>query len=324
MTRQRHALFVAPIVLALLASALQAGAARPSSERSRPRDDDRVREEGRGGNDEWFRERSSYGGPTGSVNGEFPSAEVRDAVVANAQAANARAVAREADSALDRAVRQARHNFEASKEYKDALEAEQAAYNEFSMARNRALRSLNDDERYQTLMSLRSELAGRIAHARQDANVQPAVMQTSTAFGLKPAPVAPVQPEVLALATVRMNYSTDARAMENELVRADGRVRDTQERLVVASARTSELRAAFDEALRTDPDLIEARKNVELSRIARVTAAAYYAGALSAARQAIDFSYYLHRGDASFSRYGYSSCDYGYGNTNRNRSRYGY
>ncbi len=318
MTRQDRAIFFAPLVLTFLAAVVEGGtASRPSSERSRYRDEDRYRDNDERG-DEWFRDRSRQG----SVNGQFPSEEVRDAVVANAQAVNARAVAREAETALDRAVWQARRNFDNSREYKEALEAERAAYIEYQAARNRALRPLNDDPRYQAIMSLRNDLTAQLASAQQ-APEEAQVIQTSAAYGMRRAPMGPVRQEIVALATARMNFSADARLMENQLVRSDERVREVRERLSMANARASGMRAAFDDALRTDPELLEVRKNLEQARIARVTSAAYSAGALSAARRAVDFAYYTRRADVYFG-YGSNMDDYSYGYGSRSMQPYRY
>jgi hypothetical protein len=96
-----------------------------------------------------------------------------------------------------------------------------------------------------------------------------------------------------------MNYSADARAMEQLALDTDAEAKDAQTKLRQAAARVSDLKTDFDEALRNDRDLLAARRNLEDARVARLTAAAYLKGASIAAEEALDFAYYLNR----YSRY---------------------
>jgi hypothetical protein len=111
--------------------------------------------------------------------------------------------------------------------------------------------------------------------------------------------------DILSMATLKMNYASNARQMEQLALESNAEAKDAQSKFRQASARVSELREDFDDALRNDRDLLAARQNLEDARMARVTASAYLKGASIAAEEALDFAYYLNR----YSRYngaGYS------------------
>jgi hypothetical protein len=245
------------------------------------RDDRADRRRSRGGDDrEWFRDPGYYG------YGNFPSHEVHDAVVANARAATARAIFRRAENALSASVRNAVRTFEGSVELKEALKAEKEAYEEYSTARRRALQSVLEDPKHRAIMSLRDELTDQINYKRANRSYDDRTDKQ-------------IMDDILAMATLKMNYAADAREMEKLALETDASHKDAQAKFRQASARVSEMRHDFDDALRNDKDLVAARRNLEDARIARLTASAYLKGAAIAAEEALDFAYYLNR----YSRY---------------------
>src|SRR5215207_4607925 len=82
----------------------------------------RAEERRRANDGDWFRAPANQGPE------DFPAAEVHDAVVANTRAATARAMYRRAESALRAGVRGAVREFEQSRELKEAMAAEDRAY----------------------------------------------------------------------------------------------------------------------------------------------------------------------------------------------------
>lgn len=235
---------------------------------------------GSSGEREWFRDPGYYG------YGNFPSIEVHDAVVANARAATARAIFRRAENALNASVRKAVRTFQGSGELREASVAEKDAYAAYSIARRRALQTVLEDPKYRAIMSLRAELSDRINYKRVNRSVDERTDRQ-------------VMDDVLAMATLKMNYAADARAMEQLALAVSDEHKDAQAKLRQAATRVSELKTDFDEALRNDQDLLAARRNLEDARIARLTASAYLKGASIAAEEALDFAYYLNR----YSRY---------------------
>jgi hypothetical protein len=280
----------------------------PDDDRQDARVEDAIARERRrrgSNNGDWFRSPFQENDP--QLTGGFPAYAVQDAVVANARAATARAMFRRAESALDGAVRQAKRTFESTPEYKEATEAERAAWRAYSDARKKAVESLKGDPEYTSLLKLRDDLSSQIAAKRQ-------VSKTAHEPGVY------VQ-DILAMASLKMRYALAAGALEAEAVASHGDVATTREKFRDANARLARLRVQFDESVRNDPDLLAARQSLSEARIAKLTAMAYFKGALAAADAALDFAYYLHRYDGS-SAYGdfrhYYPYDY------PTRTRYGY
>jgi len=239
---------------------------------------------------------------------DFPSAEVHDAVVANTRAATARAVYRRVESEMHRVVRAAVREFEQSAELKEAVAAEQRAYDALLDARRQALRDVLDNPKYQAMQELRQTLTQRIADRRDAATV--------TISGPRPVsiirvsdPPASAGDDVVAIATVKLRVGTDASVMERDALADNEKVRQAKADLADASAKVTALRAGFDQSLRQNEDLRRVRDDLEEARIARVTAETYFLGADRASTAALDFSYYLHRWDY----YRYNHYDYGYG-----------
>ena len=230
--------------------------------------------------EEWFRNPAYYG------YGNFPSNEVHDAVVANARAATARALFRRAENALNSAVRRAVRTFEGSAELREARQAEKEAYQAYANARRRALQSVLEDPKYRATMSLRQELTDQISYKRANRSFDDRTDKQ-------------IMDDILAMATLKMNYAADARAMEQLAIDTNAEAKDAQAKLRQAATRVAELKTDFDDALRNDRDLLAARRNLEDARIARLTASAYLKGASIAAEEALDFAYYLNR----YSRY---------------------
>jgi hypothetical protein len=257
--------------------------ARDREDRDEDRDDRDDREARRGSSrdQEWFRDPGYYG------YGNYPSLEVHDAVVANARAATARALFRRAENALNSSVRKAVRTFEGSTELTDARKTEKEAYAAYAASRRRALQTVLEDPKYRAIMSLRQELSEQIAYKKVNRAVDERTDKQ-------------IMEDVLSLATLKMNYAADARAMEQIALDSNNEAKDAQAKLRTASTRVAELKRDFDDALRNDRDLLAARENLEDARVARLTASAYLKGAATAAEDALDFAYYLNR----YSRYG--------------------
>jgi hypothetical protein len=230
----------------------------------------------RDGDRDWFRDPTYYG------YGNWPSVEVHDAVVSNARAATARALFRRAENVLNSSVRHAVRTFEGSAELRDAQKAEKEAWETYSLNRRRALQSVLENPKYRAIMSLRQELSDQIVYKRNSRTYDDRTDKQ-------------VMDDILSMATLKMSYAADARAMEQLALETNTEAKDAQAKFRQASARVSDLRKDFDDALRNDRDLLAARRNLEDARIARLTANAYLKGAREAADLAIDFAYYLNR-----------------------------
>jgi hypothetical protein len=218
------------------------------------------------------------GGPYngyGSVSGLYPSSEMNNYVIASARAATARALFRQAESELGQAYRAAQRQFDTSADYRQAIREEREAYTSLNAARTKAFASLENDQKYQRLLGLRQDLGERLQEGRARRSLGPA--------------------EIMAMATLKMSYATEMRAIEATALANEPSVRDAQERLVTLGQRVSGLRQVFDQSLRDSPDILMARRNLEDARVARLTADAYLRATTLNGSYAINYAQYLYR-----------------------------
>ena len=237
----------------------------------------------------------SYGGGYYYGDGGYPAYEVNNVVLAQARAATARALFRRAESELGRAFRAAQREFDRSQDIRDALAAERTAYEQLNAARRKAISTLADDARYQRLLALKADIGEQLAEGRASRSLSPA--------------------EILTMATLKMSYATDIRAMEANALNNEPDVKTAQDRLVNAGTRVAELRQRQDESLRTNPDILMARRNLDDARLAKLTAEAFLHAAYGAGVTALDYSYWVNRRalGSSGSGIGYDPYGYGYG-----------
>lgn len=211
---------------------------------------------------------------------DFPQDSVRDWVVASARAARTRAMFHLAEKQLNDSIRDAQFAFENSREYRDAVAAEKQAYDAYNAERQRALKSVLSDPKYQAAVELRDDMADRLAKVRAMA---------------KPNPVP--REDLLAMASQKLQFASDAHNMERDALDKDTAVQDARQKMVQANARVTELRTAFDTSIRTNSQIVQARHNLEMARVELITAEAYYSAATVAGAVATDYSYYRHRWD---------------------------
>ncbi|QOV91835.1 hypothetical protein [Humisphaera borealis] len=231
---------------------------------------------------------SPYGGG-GSVSGIYPSAEMNSYVNATARAATARALFRQAESELNQAYRAAQRFFDNAPQYKQSIKEEQDAFAALSNARTKALSSLESDQKYQRLLALREDLGEKLLDGRIHRSLS--------------------HEEVVAMASLKMSYATEMRAIEATALANEPSVKEAQDRLVQAGARVSEMRQGFEESLRINPDILLARRNLDDARIARLTSEAYLRATMVNGSYALDYAYYLYRTPTQYDRNG----GFGYG-----------
>jgi len=207
---------------------------------------------------------------------DYPFSEMNGYVVAQARLATARAMFRRAETELSIAFRNAQHDFESSQAFQDALRDEKTDYDNLNAARRKALQSLATDQKYQRLAALRADMSEQIGQRRAAHNI--------------------TQDEIVVMAKLKLSYAVEMRAMEAVALSNDGGdVKAAQDKLVAAGSKVAALRARYDESLRSNPEIVTARRNLEDARIVKITAAAYLDGTELSASDALDYAYYLHR-----------------------------
>jgi hypothetical protein len=277
----RKTLLVAPVSLGFMfAGVSKAADTRPANDRDWFRDEEPVRP----GDREGARERPTeirgdqrYAQRGGDEGSNFPGDNLQDWVVANARAAHARAMFHRNEHDLTAAVRDAQFTYEHSKDFKDAQSAETQAYNDYTAARQRALADVVKDPKYIETIRLRDQLGDLIQRRRANKDIN--------------------HEELLAIASQKLQFASDARAMEMQALDQSQELKDARKKLVDASSRLTAMRQQFDDSVRSNPQILAARKNLEDARVALITAQAYLDGATAAGGLALDYAYYRHRYD---------------------------
>ncbi len=236
---------------------------------------------------------------------DYPAAEVQAVPGALARLAAARAEFNNAQSAIYRVIDQLKDDFEYSADLSAAMRNEKAAYERYVTARDGVLKQVASVDDYQTLKNLCNDLNDRL-------------------YSLKANPQAN-KAEIIATAHLKLAYATKMSDMESSALKSDSATQDARAKLIEASAKVSDLRAAFQRSVRHDQKYLVAQKELEDARVARVAAAALLDGALEARDLALEYAYYLHRSDPYTYRYtGNNYYGYPYDNYNAYGGGYGY
>jgi hypothetical protein len=90
-------------------------------------------------------------------------------------------------------------------------------------------------------------------------------------------------------------------------LKADSGVSDTRSKLMAAGARVQAIRENFERTTRNSPDLAALRSKIEDARIALITSEAFRDGAVEAANQALDYTYYKNRYGSNVGSYEYGT-----------------
>lgn len=238
----------------------------------------------------------NVGAQQNAAQGDFPQDTIHDWVVANARAARSRAMLHLSEKQLNDAIRDAQWTFENSDDYKKAAAEEKHAYDAYNAERQRALKSVLDDPKYQACLQLCDEISDKIAKYRAMA---------------RPGQIP--REDLLALASQKLQYASDAHNMERDALDKDAAVQDARQKMVQASARANELRTAFDNSIRMNSQIVQARHNLDQAHVELITAEAYVNAAAAAGEVATDFSFYRHRWDGVAAPIGAGWGPYGYG-----------
>lgn len=209
---------------------------------------------------------------------DFPGDLAHDWVIANARFAYSRATFHRLERELDNTVRMAQFTFEQSHDFQEAVAAEKRAYDAFVAERQRALKSVVKDPKYVAALELRDKTGEKIAALRAKYHELPRDI-------------------ALELASLKLQFASDAHAMETEALEQDDALKTARQRMVEANARVATLRAGFDASVRTNPQILQARRDLEDARVAFITSEAYLNASTAVTALATDFTYYRHRWD---------------------------
>jgi hypothetical protein len=245
---------------------------------------------------------SGMGGASDPYRGyvtDFPHTEVQAVPVARAEAVRARAEFNLVQDRLHRWIDRNWDEFENSREFLDASNAEKKAAADFERERKRVIDRLMQDSSYRALVDLVAEMRGKIDqnHPR---GAKPTFDETENS---------------IALATLKLGYASTATAMEAAALNADQGVQDARTKLMDAATKTRDLRRDFDRRVRRDPQFLANQATLDQARIDRVVSSAFLESAINARDIALDYAYYLRRWDqykySVYGIYGYPFGGYG-------------
>jgi len=211
---------------------------------------------------------------------DFPGLEVKDWVSANVMATQTAAMFRRADSELGAAIRRTQAHFQHSKEYQEALTAQQQGYSDYLAAREKALASLQSDTQYTETIRLRDQVGARLSARRADRSAS--------------------HEELLAMAELKMQYASDARAIEIKAIDRNADVKAAHDRMVTNGRKVIDMQVAFDDSLHDNAEIAQYRNNLENARIAMLAADTYRVASAFAADASFYYSIFLHRNDQGY------------------------
>ena len=166
---------------------------------------------------------------------DYPAAEVRAVPAAKARRVIARVERDEAYNTMSRALRQSERDMKNSEGMTAALDEERQAFVALEQARDKALSSLTDDEKYQVRRSIQAELGKRISERRHE------------------SATSPQSADVNQLASAKLDLAKEARQKEASLLAKSPEVTAARGRLMAARARVRELQDAWRDEVRSDP-----------------------------------------------------------------------
>ncbi len=211
---------------------------------------------------------------------------------AYARAAAAYEAVRRWDSAVNVLPIQLQKQFESSPEWKAAQTELRDSYNAYVAAREPVLRRVTESQEYRSIQ----ESHDRITKILAAGNLTP--------------------DDRINLATQKMQFGTQLRAMEASAFNNDAGVQQARTRMLNANQRVVALREGFDQNVRNNPEFASARRALGDARVQSAAASYYLYGLLAARQDALDAYYgqiyndYRHNYPYSYYTPAYT---YGYG-----------
>lgn len=201
----------------------------------------------------------------------YPGNELGAIAPAAANRAYSRERDRQADFLLRLTILDKRADFANSEELQQAIKEQQEAYEAYTLARQNALATLGADEQYRQVAQVHDEVKAKMERLQALKTRTPEQMQE--------------------LAEYRLYLAGKRAAPERAAVASDPTVAAAQQRLFEAGQKVSRIRDSFNRDLRKDAEFVAARDRAFDTQASRRAAEAYYAGATTAARSAVDLSY---------------------------------
>ncbi|RZM08789.1 MAG: hypothetical protein EOP68_10860 [Sphingomonas sp.] len=188
---------------------------------------------------------------------------------------------------LNRATNFMRDDFKNSDEYVAATSELKTAYDEYTAARDQAVKSVRATDDYRAAEELRANLSERI----------------DDVAGATPQGQRPDLDRLHALAALKIDYITPLRTVERELIASSPDVARAKTRLMNASREVARLEKNFARDARDSIELADLRRTREGARIAYLASFAYLEEARLARSYALYYALYSRNVDRYTPRY---------------------
>jgi len=102
------------------------------------------------------------------------------------------------------------------------------------------------------------------------------------------------------MAQLKMQYASDARAIEVQATENSADLKAARARMVAAGRKVNDMRSSFDDSLHDNAEVAQLRRNVADANVAMITSDAYAWTSALVADASIYYSQYLHRMDQGY------------------------
>ncbi|HEY0008795.1 MAG TPA: hypothetical protein VGB55_08740 [Tepidisphaeraceae bacterium] len=198
---------------------------------------------------------SPYWNDSSNETNDLPAKDIRAVAPARAAAVGTKWGFNQLVVDLSNATRVMEAELQRSPEYRDAVKAEQTAFDEMNAARQIALNGLKNNSAYTGAETLRSNLSEEIQEMHQEPN--------------------PDAQRLEAMARMKLNFAIDNRKLESDALARDSAFQDARRRYIAAATRLGEMRQDHAMAISTNDELKAIRQQVASARIEKLVAAAY-------------------------------------------------
>ncbi len=202
--------------------------------------------------------------------GDFPAADIRAVPPAKAAAVQARWVHNQLLTDLNVQTRVRSKELESTEDFRQALNAEAAAYDKLLAARQKALSGLQVNETYLAGIELRDQLTQQIRELHYDPK--------------------PDENRITAMASLKLSYVADNRKLESDALERDSAFQEARKAYVAAAQKVNTLREANALEVAQDAELVALRRAVAETRIAKLVTHAYLGSTVRARNIAVNYS----------------------------------
>ena len=173
---------------------------------------------------------------------------------------------------LSRMTDNLRNDFRESEKFVQATDKFNAAYAKLEAARERAVKDLKQSDQYQASLSLKNRVTAQIA---EEVAKDPKNLDVD---------------RLSALASLKLDFMSQVRVLEQDAIAASTEVVDAREKLQTAGVELASLERQFEKTIRDNVELIDLRKSCEEAKISYLASSAYLSELRTVSSISYDFA----------------------------------